>query len=333
MTTILILACLAIAGAELYMARGARRVADRLERLEAIALLQDERIESIAGGPVPVKGASPDRNGTGGGASADGGLDRLTAESALLRARLDTLEEAGRAHRDVHSRVTGAVRSLEQVVSDVLRHTVTRLDQEVERTFGGPSPNGDGRCDTVRGVVSGAAPEEREPLTRVYEECAAAAGLRIRFRVPGPADPWHARYYLAGRAPRELERDFLGMVESIRTEAAPGHDAGLRGLLRALDLMTAGFAQIGPLVAARAPGTLLCGVLTLAECRDFCGDDLAGDPAAVARRLRELPAERMCDVTVAAWAPAEPDLDAAPEGAPAPPSRAVVRTSRRDAAG
>jgi hypothetical protein len=305
MTTILILACLAIAGAELYMARGARRVADRLERLEAIALLQDERIESIAGG---LQGASPGENGAG-GASADGDLDRLTAESALLRERLDTLEEAGRADRELHARVSGAVQSLEQVVSDVLRHTVTRLDQEVDRTLCGPSPHGDGQCDTVRGVVSGAAPEDRESLTRVYEECAAAAGLRIRFRVPDLSGPWHARYYLGGRAPRELERDFLAMVESVRTETAPEDEAGLRGLLRALDLMAAGFAQIGPLVAARAPGTLLCGVLTLAECRDFHADDLVGDPAAVARRLRRLPAERMCDVTT--WAPAEADLDMA----------------------
>jgi hypothetical protein len=304
MTVILILACLAIAGAELYMARGSRKVADRLERLEAIALRQDERIDSLAPG---AEDAAPglDERLTATAYRTDAELARLAGDTTRLRERLKGLEDARGVDRKRYARVNGAVESLERVVDDLYRHTLSRLDEAVARTLGGVPPGGDADSDTVRGVVCGASAPFQNTLLRAYEQCAADAGLRIRFQAPGASAPWHARYYLCGKAPRELERDFLALLDSVRSEAAGPDGAAFRRLLLALGDVTAGFVQIGPMVAARGPDTLLCGVLTLAECRGLDADAMVGEPAAVAARLSALPAERVRDLTsdLTDWSP------------------------------
>jgi hypothetical protein len=341
MTVILILACLAIAGAELYMARSARQVADRLTKLEAIAKLHDQRIRSmtagsgdtapgtdrrLATGTTPPPATTPPAttpSGTGpldgtspGTADAGAELARLTAETVRLRERLGGLEEARDAERRLSARVDVAVESLERVVGEVLRHTVGQLDEAVARTLGGLPSVLDADSRTVRGVVCGAAPGPHDPLIRAYERCARDTGLRIRFQVPGAAQPWHARYYLAGKDPRELERDFLTLLDGVCSTAVTPGQTALQGLLRTLGDLPAGFAQIGPMVAARVPDALLCGVLTLAETRGFDAEALVGQPAAVTGRLRDLPAERVRDLTT--WTPPSdlgpgPDLSAAPQ--------------------
>ncbi|MBC6461120.1 hypothetical protein [Actinomadura sp. HBU206391] len=378
MTVILILACLAIAGAELYMARGARQVAARLEKLEAIARLHDQRIRSMTaggGGTAPPSDrrlatgtaqpgtpgtAQPDADpphaaqpgsATPGTTAADADpphtaqpgtaspgttpvgsaslgaaetaaaetaaeLARLTAETTRLRERLGGLEEARTSERRLYARVNGAVESLEQVVGELLRHNVGRLDEAVTRTLGAAPVELDADSATVRGVLCRAAPGSQDPLIRAYERCARDTGLWVRFRLPSAAEPWHARYYLAGKDPRELERDFLALLAGARSPAATGGETAFQGLLRTLGELPAGFAQIGPMVAARVPDALLCGVLTLAETRGFDAEALVGDPAAVAGRLRVLPAERLRDLTM--WAPPngsdpDPDLSAAPQ--------------------
>ncbi|MCW2903295.1 MAG: hypothetical protein JWO67_5560 [Streptosporangiaceae bacterium] len=312
MTLILIAACLAIAAAELSMARGTRRITGRLEKLEAIALVQDERIEAIAGRLGDAAPAPGERLDTGPAAGP-------TAETARLRERLDRLEDARRADENLFGRVTAAVDALDRLVADLLRHSLARLEEEAARALGQVGTNGAGECDTVRGTVSGPDPSARAALSKAYERWAGDTGLRIRFRATGPSGSARARYYLSGKAPRELERDFLALLESVRTEEDGGEPSGFRGVLRRLEEMPAGLVQIGPMVVARAPGTLLGGVLTLAECRAFDADALAGDPAEVARRLRSLPAVRMCDLTAGPVPAPEPPAEAGPVSS-APPA-------------
>jgi hypothetical protein len=314
MIVILILACLVIGGAELYMARSARQTADRLEKLEAIAVLQDERIESVTarltGDGVP----DLDKRLKASVHRIDAELARITEENSKLRDRLAALADAHGRDRRLHQKMIRAIESLEHTVAGVFTHTLNQLDQAVAATLGDAPAD----CDTARGIVCGGAAASHDALVRGYEQCTEGAGLRVRFRVPSATDPRHARYYLSGKNPRELERDFRALLDSVRLDpvqpdtaepdgappdavrsaaaGAPG-EAAFEGLLRALRDVDSGFAQIGPMVAARTPDALLCGVLTLAECRGFDTVALIGDPAAVAARLSTLPGERVRDLT------------------------------------
>ncbi|MBC6463794.1 hypothetical protein, partial [Actinomadura sp. HBU206391] len=171
MTVIVIVACLVTAGAELFLARGARRVADRLEKLEALTLRQDERMDSMTArlrdaGPVtavppdtgPVTAVPPGTaavRAAGDHADrADRGLLRIIDETARLRERLSALEDARRVDRDLCAHLDGAVESLERVVANVFRLTVGELDQAAAGTLrGAPAESGAGRdvgsADTV----------------------------------------------------------------------------------------------------------------------------------------------------------------------------------------
>jgi hypothetical protein len=323
MIVILILACLVIGGAELYMARSARQTADRLEKLEAIAVLQDERIESVTGRLTGDGVPDLDKRLKTSVHRIDAELARITEENSKLRDRLAALAEAHGRDRRLHQKMIRAIESLEHTVAGVFTHTLNQLDQAVAATLGDPP----GDCDTARGIVCGGAAASHDALVRGYEQCTEDAGLRVRFRVPSATDPRHARYYLSGKDPRELERDFHTLLDSVRLDlvqpdAAPPEptepdaaepesappdavrsaagtpgEAAFEGLLRALHDVDSGFAQIGPMVAARTPDALLCGVLTLAECRGFDTVALIGDPAAVAARLSTLPGERVRDLT------------------------------------
>lgn len=313
MTVILILACLVIGGAELYMARSARRTADRLEKLEAIAVLQDERIESVIARLGDDGAPDLDKRLKTSIHRIDADLAGLTEETSKLRERAAALADAHGRDRRLHQKMIRAIESLERTVAGMLEHTLHQLDQAVATTLGDPS--GDG--DTARGIVCGGAAASHEALVRAYEQCAVDTGLRVRFQAPGTGEPRHARYYLSGKDPRELERDFRTLLDSVRPDAAlwatvrsdtapqgvvrpdaaPRGEAAFQSLLRALRGVDTGFTQIGPMVVARTPDVLLCGVLTLAECRGFDTVALAGDPAAVAGRLGALPAERVRDLT------------------------------------
>ncbi|GAA2072733.1 hypothetical protein [Actinomadura alba] len=336
MTVIVILACLAIAGAELYMARSAREMANRLKKLEAIARVHDQRIQAMTGGTAPAgttapittspsstspRSTAPDRTDTTGSGAADTAaqLARLAAETTRLRDRLEGLEEARDTERRLYARVDGTVESLERMVGEVLRHTIGQLEEAVARSLGGLPADLDPDSGTVRGVLCGAASVSPDPLIRAYERCARDTGLRIRFQAPRAAAPWHARYYLAGKDPRELERDFLALLGGARSPSGTPAQAAFDGLLSTLGDLPSGFAQIGPMVAVRVPEALLCGVLTLAETRDFDAEAFVAEPAALAGRLRGLPAERVRDQTTDQTMPAPPngsgpgpDLSAAP---------------------
>jgi hypothetical protein len=183
------------------------------------------------------------------------------------------------------------IESLEHTVGGVFAHTLSQLEHAVARTLGDPPAD----RDTVRGIVSGGAASSHDALIRGFERCTVEAGLRVRFRVAGTTDPRHSRYYLSGHGPRELERDFLALLAC--REAATPAETAFQDLLRALQDVESGFAQIGPMVAVRTPDRLRCGVLTLAECRALDTVALIGDPAAVAGRLAGLPAERVRDLT------------------------------------
>jgi DMSO/TMAO reductase YedYZ heme-binding membrane subunit len=147
MTVLVIVACLSIAGAELLLARGARRVSDRLARLEAVTLRQDERITSMAArleSTGQPRGAGPDESALPVGV----GLIRITNETTRLRERMNALEDARRLDRDLYARLDGAVESLERVFADVFRLTVGELDQAAARTLHGVpvDPPGDPRA-------------------------------------------------------------------------------------------------------------------------------------------------------------------------------------------
>jgi hypothetical protein len=312
MTVILILACVAIGGAELYVARSARKTANRLEKLEAIAVLQDERIESMTARLGDDDRPELDKRLKASVHRIDAELARITEETSKLRERLAVLADAYGRDRRLHQKMIRAIESLERTVAGVFEHTLYQLDRAVARTLGDPPEDG----DTVRGIVCGGTGASHDGLVREYEKCSADVGLQVRFQVPGDRsdpDQRHARYYLSGKDPRELERDFLALLDSVRHDTGrpdpdsvpvdsehpatrPG-EAACQSLLRALRDVDTGFAQIGPMVAARTPDALLCGVLTLADCRGFDSVALVGEPSAVADRLSALPAERVRDLT------------------------------------
>ncbi|MFA1541481.1 hypothetical protein [Actinomadura monticuli] len=287
MTVVLVLLCLAIAGRELYLAferrhsPGAPEIADIRTQLRALKGTRDE-LEGFRASQREIL----DR------LAADQERDReaLGAADARIRSLITQIND--RLLPDVGSRLrqqrqaSGEQREvLDRLAAEVavLRaHLVGRLDQAVAASLGAEP------AELVAGMLSAAPDGARAPLTGPYERFAEDHGLRVELTD-------RDRYYLSGRSPRALERDFVDLVAALRggCRETAGKAWGLLGALREVER---GGAQIGPLLIARTPESLVCGVLPLAELRRPAGIPL-DDPDEAARRLRRLPEGRFCDLS------------------------------------
>ncbi|WP_242882438.1 hypothetical protein [Actinomadura litoris] len=296
MTVVMILLCLAIAGRELYLAferrrgAGAPEIADLRTQLAALKGTREEfgRFRSKATGSLEETDA------------------RIRSLIAQINDRMvpDVNERLGR-QREAVERLGGDVAALRA-------HLVRRLDQAVAASLGADP------VDFVAGTLA-AEPSARPALTEPYERLAAHYGLRVEL-----AD--HDRYYLSGRSPRALESDFLDLLTALRTRceqtggertggertASPraegtgsdgtgsdgtGSDGWAEPLVSALRGLDRGGAGIGPLLLARTPGSLVCGVLPLAELLRPETARLLDDPDGAVLRLRDLPDTRACDLS------------------------------------
>ncbi|MEU9017358.1 hypothetical protein [Actinomadura sp. NPDC048394] len=290
MKVILVLLCLAIAGRELYLAfdrrrrAGAPEIADIRTQLTALKDTRDE-LEHF-------RSAQRER------------LERLTAERtaelAPLAAGQDRLAESLRETDDrigslvaqindrmvpeVNERLNTQKAALERLTADVaaLRaHLVARLDQAVAASLGAEP------ADLVAASLTAVPAAARAALAGPFERFLERYGLWCEL-----ADG--DRYYLSGRSPRGLERDFL---ELLTARAASGAPAEAEALLTALRGTARATAQVGPLLVVRTPEELLCGVLPLAELRLPETAALLDDPSRASARLRRLPAARLLNAS------------------------------------
>lgn len=299
MTVILILLCLAIAGRELYLAFERKRptsapeIADIRTQLAALRGRRDEleRLRTSLGGRLDELAAEQ-----------SGQVERLAAEQARenesLRetdARIRSLiaQINDRMVPDVNERLTRQRDALDRLSAEVaaLRgHLVGRLGQAVAASLGADP------VDVVAGALAAEPAAARPGLTGPYERFAERYGLRVEL-----AD--RDRYYLSGRSPRGLERDFIDLVRVLRATCENGGAAQdveeARALLGGLRAVALGGALVGPLLVVRTPEALVCGVLTLAELRRPGTAGLLDDPAVSVLRLHRLPEGRFCDVS--AW--------------------------------
>ncbi|NKZ05566.1 hypothetical protein [Actinomadura latina] len=289
MTVVLVLLCLAIAGRELYLAferrhsPGAPEIADirtqlralkdtrdelegfrasQRERLDRLAADQEHDREALAGADARIRSLITQIN------------DRLLPD---VGGRLRQQREAADEQREALDRLAAEVAALRA-------HLVGRLDQAVAASLGAEP------AELVTGRLSADPAAGRPALTGPYERFAEHHGLRVELTD-------RDRYYLSGRSPRALERDFVDLVAALREDCreTTGRARNLLGALRGIER---GGAQIGPLLIVRTPESLVCGVLPLAELRTSAGSPL-DDPPAAARRLHRLPEARFCDVP--AW--------------------------------
>ncbi|GLZ13662.1 hypothetical protein Acsp04_38970 [Actinomadura sp. NBRC 104425] len=292
MTAILVLLCLAIAGLELYLAFERRRpssapeLADIRTRLSALGRTRDDLtrlrtdLDRLADGH-----ASHDR--------------ALQDADARIRSLIAQINE--RVLPEVTARLTEQRETVDRLAGEVARlrgHLVARLDQAVAASLGADP------VDTVAGTVIPSLPD----LADTYERFARHLGLGVELR--SPLDDG-ARYYLSGRSPRALERDFFDLLNTLRDEAARRHgrDHGAedesphaleplletaRRLLACLGSAESGGVQLGPLVVVRDRDGLLCGVLSLAELRHGMVVDTLHDLPEAAAQLRKLPQGRFC---------------------------------------
>ncbi|QXJ23244.1 hypothetical protein AGRA3207_004377 [Actinomadura graeca] len=273
MTVVLILLCLAIAGRELYLAferrrpAGAPEIADIRTQLAALKGTRDE-LERL-------------RAEIAEGQARDAGALRET--DARIRSLISQIND--RMLPDVNDRLArqrDAADRLAAEVAGLRAHLVGRLDQAVAASLGADP------ADLVAGAVTPAG------LAAPYERLAGHLGLRVELTD-------RDRYYLSGRSPRALERDFLGLLTVLR--ASEGGASGgtraeeARALLSALRGTDGGGAQIGPFLAVRTPASLVCGVLPLADLRHPGAFRLLDDPADAALRLHDLPDNRFCDLS------------------------------------
>ncbi|MGK5552782.1 hypothetical protein ACSNOI_14315 [Actinomadura kijaniata] len=213
---------------------------------------------------------------------------RRTADAPDGTARLDERVDSlvaqinERMIPEVNRRLAGhreAIARLEAELAEVRAQLAGRLAQAAAESLGADP------VDVVTGTVTGGAEVER-----AYRRFAESLGLRVELAVPGDG---RTRFFLSGRSPRALERDFFELVRALRDGPDAGPGAGCedaRALLAALRTAEPGGARLGPLVLVRTPGALACGVLTLAELRQH-GDDEPGP-----ERLRGLPGGRYCEV-------------------------------------
>ncbi|MQY05648.1 hypothetical protein [Actinomadura macrotermitis] len=261
MTVILILLCLAIAGRELYLAFDRKRSGGGPE----VALLR-RRVAGTAEEVARLRRAQ-DKQATA-LTETDGRIASLVTQ--INDRVVPQVNQGLGAHRAALDRLEGEVAAIRAQLAG-------RLDQAVAASLGADP------VDTVVGALAADDEEVRAELGRAYERFAGACGLRVEMVVPVEEEPWRVRYYLSGRSPRALERDFIELLR------APGAEA--RALLEALRGVGQGGAQVGPLVMVRTPDALVCGVLTLARLR--CGADPLADPDG----LRRLPESRLLDAT------------------------------------
>ncbi|ROO84514.1 hypothetical protein EDD29_2041 [Actinocorallia herbida] len=267
-------------------AEHAVRLADALAELRDTRAEQDERLAeavvdlrdriSRPGAPEVPRALS--------GLDEPGALDAVREELMALRGRtdlaLDRLDELD-SERD---------RDLERY-----RDLAQALDA-VEDHLAGQYAAGEVEATTVRGGLVGARPLSHELLSKAYENLVDAVDLRVRMQVPAGEEPWHTQYYLAGKNPARLRRDFVALLDGLRgTGPDPRRDA-VHALALELRAADEGFAQIGPFVIIHVEDDLLCGVLTVAEARRFDMDRFLGDPAAAASGLRLLPEQRFRDL-------------------------------------
>jgi hypothetical protein len=315
MTVLIGLACLAVAGLEMVMAfvvgpreREALRqelttsYEERLRKLEA-AQRKDEIFETeeetrlhtleddLGGLRLRVVQVERDLQSRVGGLGQD--LEQATGRVNALEADRDRINGLQR-------RLTQAFQAVDGVLADLLQHTLDRLDRETAETLGERATE----VQTIRGAIAGTGTELQGALVQIFEQCTRHHDLEPRFKISMGGTRPQDLYYLSGRNPRWLRQHFGSVLESLRSDMdSPAEDpaeedvAALQSLLLAVNAAGAGFAQIGPLVVVRIPEALLCGVLTLMECRDFDTATLAGDPMAAAIRLRTLPQHRLFDLT------------------------------------
>jgi hypothetical protein len=302
MTAILILLCLAIAGRELYLAFDRKRtgsapeIADirtqltalkgTREELEQFRSAQSEHLERLAAGQAAH-------------------AESLQETDARIRSLITQINE--RMLPEINTRLTEQRDAADRMSTEVARmrgHLVGRLDQAVAASLGADP------VDTVAGAL-GADGDHAPPsgLVQAYERFAERYGLRIELIHPAAGGPpWRTSYYLSGRSPRGLERDFIDLVQRLRSPngANGGYSANgdsqagqdeVKALLGGLRGIEMGGAQIGPLLLVRTPEALLCGVLSLAELRKNGPGRLLADPVDIAVKLHGLPESRFCDLS------------------------------------
>ncbi|KAB2350966.1 hypothetical protein [Actinomadura rudentiformis] len=295
MTAILILLCLAIAGRELYLSFDRKRtgtapapeIADirtqltalkgTREELEEFRGVQREQLERLAAGQVTH-------------------AESLQETDARIRSLISQIND--RMLPEINDRLTQQRDSVDRLAEEVARlrgHLIGRLDQAVAASLGA------GPIDTVAGGLGTEGAEAPSGLIRAYERFAERYGLRVELSDPtGEDTSWKARYYLSGRSPRDLERDFIDLVRRLRASSGTPNGTeteAANALLRSLHGIEMGGAQVGPFVLVRTPEAMLCGVLSLAELRKAGPARLLADPVGAAVRLHGLPESRFCDLS------------------------------------
>jgi hypothetical protein len=198
---------------------------------------------------------------------------------------------------EINARLTRQHETIDRLDREVARlreHLVHRLDQAVATSLGADP------VDTVAGAVGSAGHEASAEaggdLARAYERLASEFGMRVEltapasYRTPGAEHAWQTRYYLSGRSPRALERDFIDLLRLLRTspEADDTRLDVAHALLAALEPLECGGAQLGPLVIVRTPEALTCGVLPLAELTRTEPAALIADPDTATTHLGRL---------------------------------------------
>ncbi|MFB4320070.1 hypothetical protein [Actinomadura sp. 21ATH] len=283
MTWILFLLCLAIAGRELYLAFDRRRPAPELTRLRLH--LEDVRRELDR-----FRSAQRERNDRLASAQDDhaGALSEADARIRSLIAQIND-----RMLPEVNTRLTRQRETIDRLTTEVtgLRdHLVRRMDHAAAVSLGADP------ADTVTGALGGRAGDldPADDLRHAYELFTGRYGMRIELTAPAAHT---MRYYLSGRSPRGLERDFIDLLHRLRTPCEDQDLDSAEVLLNALLRTEQAAAQIGPLLLARTPTALLCGVLPLAELRKTETTPLVAAPATAATRLSRLPHPRFHNAT------------------------------------
>ncbi|MGH3240130.1 MAG: hypothetical protein ACRDNL_07095 [Spirillospora sp.] len=283
MKVILVLLCLAIAGRELYLAferrrtPGAPEIADIRTQLRALKGTRDE-LENVRTSQREqldrlTREQDRDREALG---EADARIRSLIAQIndrmvPDINEKLHRQREAADLQREAMNGMAGELAGLRA-------HLAHRLDDAVAASLGADP------VDVVGGSLRVSPSTARASLTGQYERFAGQHGLRVEL-----AD--RDRYYLSGRSPRGLESDFIELVRSLPADG-DGTTAEALDLAALLGEADEGTVRIGPLLVVRASGSLICGVLPLAELLRPETADLVDDPQAAAHRLRQLPGTR-----------------------------------------
>jgi hypothetical protein len=320
MILMVILACILVAGLEVWLARDARRTAGLLQKIERGQKEVNNGLESLRRELYRI--AADGREDHDSTRRLEGEMNRILYRLNDLESGVRNLSDLGRKvdresieRKRLESSVEKAGRRTQDALQTVTRFVFGPLQKEEEKALDGTL-----RDAPMPGGVYGKDDSESEHIVAIFRTLLDVMGIGYRGESPLEPGSWFIRFYLTTgpeHTLRSLQSEMRAAVGVITQETGPANEKirVLRDLSLTLWRASDVSVQVGPLVMVHKDRRLVCDVLELPDLRQLDFPRLLREPQTFIDRLAELAPARALELTP--WA-----KDIAPPERPARPGPA-----------